>query len=184
MRDKLGRPERRAVKAYCLRDVKGPDWLRVMPKYRQQLKKWQFIPSIIYILLFLAGGIAIGFNWYYPWLPIAGFLISALAARNLGSRYGNIDGFQIGYEWGKEDGVCRGLGIKETEQEELLQSADDYISEVEWETGDPRHDFCKRLIEVWEKEAGAIDEEGNDDLSHIDEIWRRIAEGLKKEKEE
>jgi hypothetical protein len=93
----------------------------------------------------LTGVIAVGFNWYSPWLPITAFLISSYAAAQIGSRAGNIDGFMTGYERGKIDGDCRSLGIKETEQDEFLQKARKLIVEFKVESGDPDLELGKQF---------------------------------------
>jgi hypothetical protein len=129
--------EQLAVKAYRLSEMTGSDWKKVMPKYGHQLKEWRIIPNAIWLFLGIAGIFVVGFNWFFPWLPIVAFIVSLYSAAQIGSRAGNIDGFQTGYEWGKIDGVCRGLGIKEAEQEKLLQKARELIIEFKVHSGDP-----------------------------------------------
>ena len=129
--------EQLAVKAYRLSEMTDLDWKKVMPKYGHQLKEWWVLPNRLWWVLIIAGVIAVGSGWYFPWLPITALFISLYSAAQIGSRSGNIDGFQTGYEWGKIDGVCRGLGIQETEQDSLLQKASELIIEFKVESGDP-----------------------------------------------
>jgi hypothetical protein len=135
--------EKLAVKAYRLSEMSDMDWKKVMPKYGAQLKEWWIIPNIIWYLLLLAGPITIYFNLYYPWLPTIALIISYYAVAQIGSRAGNIEGFQIGFEWGKIDGVCRGLDINEEEQDVLLQKARELIVEFKAESGDPNLELGK-----------------------------------------
>jgi|GEM_PF-2570235 len=130
--------EQLAVKAYRLSEMTDSDWKKVMPKYAQQLKEWRIIPNLFWWVLVLAGPIAFGFKLYSPWLPIVASLISIYSAAQIGSRVGNIKGFQIGYEWGKIDGVCKGLEINESEQDNILQKARKLIVEFKVESGDPK----------------------------------------------
>lgn len=120
-----------AVKAYRLSGVSRLDWKRVMPKYGHQVKEWWIIPNPIWLLLIVGSGITLYFNWFFPWLQLGAFLISLYYAAQIGSRAGNIDGFQVGYEWGQSDGVCKALNINDSEKEELLKFGREVDIELE-----------------------------------------------------
>ncbi|MDI6790477.1 MAG: hypothetical protein QME44_07305 [Thermodesulfobacteriota bacterium] len=136
--------EKIAVKAYRLAEMSDHDWKKVMLKYGHSLKEWWVIPTNLWYFLSLAGIVVIIFNWFSPWLRIIALLPALYAAMQIGSRAGNVDGFQIGYEWGKEDGVCKGMGIDETEKDEFLRLARDLIVEFKVESGDPMLGLGKR----------------------------------------
>lgn len=77
----------------------------VRPRYRAQRKEWFVIPNFMWLALVV---ISIASIIYYQnaWC-IAGIIIGLYSSAKLGSRSGNIDGFQIGYECGKEQAIMQ-----------------------------------------------------------------------------
>lgn len=79
------------------------EWQQILSRYRAQLANWQVIPSYVWLSLIVASAAMVVL------LPSVWRLLAALlgfySSAQLGSRGGNIDGFQIGYEWGKETSI-------------------------------------------------------------------------------
>ena len=106
--------------------VSRGEWQQVMPRYRLQQKEWTFIPNFIWVILIVLSIISI----YYVqnlW-SIAGVIVALYSAAQLGSRSGNIDGFQIGYEWGKENAIMQTYDITEEQLYEITKEN----SEIEY----------------------------------------------------
>ncbi len=83
--------------------VSDAEWKQIMPRYRMQQKEWFVIPNFIWILQTILSIALIYFMQGY-WV-IAGIIVGFYSAAQMGSRSGNIGGFQIGYEWGKEEAI-------------------------------------------------------------------------------
>jgi hypothetical protein len=133
--------ERLAVKVYRLAEITNSDWKIVMPRYNQQLKEWSIFPTIFWHVLALSGIAAIFLDWFYPWFhpwfAIIGVLALFITGEHFAKRSGEVEGFQTGYEWGKQDGVCKALDIKESEKLDLLRLARKVIVEFKVGSGDP-----------------------------------------------
>lgn len=140
--------ERLSIKAYRLSEVSGNDWDKLLPKYKEYIGGWQVTPKISWLLSILCL-LLIFSNLYYPWFPMIAFVVFWGLNQKVSKLDGQIEGFQDGYELGKTDGVCRGLGIKKTEQDELLKKARELIVEFKVESGDRNLE----LGEEFKKEA-------------------------------
>ncbi len=119
------------VKAFRLAEVSDRDWEKVMPKYWAETKVWWLVPTAVWVALLIAGVCPVLFGWHSSVLRFEGLALSLLAAGKLGGRFGQGDGFHLGYDLGRWHGVCRGLGITEEEQEELYLLARSQIYETE-----------------------------------------------------
>ena len=85
------------------------DWKEVLTRYRDAYREWTLTPSWLWILLAILGAVGIP-SIPDPW-NYSGVALIGLSCWILGSRSPSADErFQIGYEWGLEDGVCAGLG--------------------------------------------------------------------------
>ena len=136
--------EHLAVKAYRLAEMTDRDWKRVMPIYHQEAKQWDRFTNIFSCLLILSGAIALYLDWLPPWFRIFGAVAIIMAVQSFANHQGRKEGFQIGYEWGKEDGVCKAMGIKEEEKGEMFQQARKVIVEFKVESGNPDLELGKK----------------------------------------
>ncbi|MDZ7735170.1 MAG: hypothetical protein U5P41_02745 [Gammaproteobacteria bacterium] len=74
---------------------------------------------------YFCGGI-----YYLPaWWNSVAIILSLYCAAQIGSRSGNIDGFQIGYEWGKEEAISKAFKLKPGEIDEIVRTGSEIESE-------------------------------------------------------
>ena len=111
------------------------DWAEVMPRYHKAYHEWTITPLWLWFLVIGLGLISIE-SFPNPWSYIGVFLVG-LSCWILGSRSSSDhERFQIGYEWGLEDGVCAGLGIPADEKNATLKKAHEWKVEYRMNTGE------------------------------------------------
>jgi len=110
--------EARAYKAYQTMPIDGPEWREVMLRYRQKLNEWSFTS---YNLWLVSAVLSIALTLFLPtYWNLIGIILCLLSGWQLGAKYSVIDGFQTGYEWGKEEGSLRALDIPKENELKLL----------------------------------------------------------------
>lgn len=111
------------------------DWKEVLPRYRGAYKEWTITPTWLWLLIGAIGILAVIYA-PAPWGD-AGCSLIAGSFFILGSRSTSADErFQIGYEWGLEDGVYRGMGIPKDQQADAAKRAHEWRVEYRLNTGD------------------------------------------------
>lgn len=99
--------------------VSDTEWKQIMPRYREQQAEWHTIPNFVWVMLILS---SISFVFYIQnWWGIVGVIISLYSAAQIGSRSGNIDGFQIGYEWGKEQAIMQAYKLSPEQLNDIIE---------------------------------------------------------------
>ena len=99
--------------------VSDAEWKKIMPRYRAQQTEWFVIPNYVWVALVVAS-IALIFYFQNSW-NIVGIIIGLYSAAQLGSRSGNVDGFQIGYEWGKEQAIMQAYKLSPEQLNEMTK---------------------------------------------------------------
>jgi hypothetical protein len=139
--------EKIALKAYRLAEISDHDWEKVLNRYQNTLREMWLIPNFIWYAMAIIGPILMigGAVFTDEKLMLIGVIVGFSGYYKIRNRSAMVDGFRYGYEWGKRDGVCVGLGIREQEQSELFRLAHDLIIEFKVETGDPDLELGKRI---------------------------------------
>jgi len=99
--------------------VSDKEWKHIMPLYRVQQSEWFMVPNFIWVMLIIFSITAIYLLQNY-W-GIAAAVIGFYSSAQLGSRSGNIDGFQIGYEWGKEQAIMQAYNISSEQLNDITK---------------------------------------------------------------
>ena len=82
-------------------DISDQLWKHVMPLYAKAMREWSItISPVLYVACVLSLIVHFLIGGWATYLALSVFIY---AIYKVGYREGNVEGFQIGYEWGRED---------------------------------------------------------------------------------